>query len=314
MGFRSSRSASVTNPCRVPMGAILVSLGFAVGSRVCQEPTQLGRDDGHSRRGRSRDGRRSRSRIDRRGRGARRGGRWSRTRVNEGSASGSGTPPMGAGGVGRPSPGPGPSPSSSPRPGSEPRPWKSTNLDDAISRIPHTSPSQNSGPATCSPSGARIATRAGSTIAITTPANRSQNPDRRHSEQANTTLMRPPIRQASNESTSTTFSAFMPQSYHRPKSTETAPADDSLCDDSTLWADRRLGFERQRAPSLPWSGDPHSHRPGRQTARPGPEPRRASRYRARDTQPPGSLLSLLIELEDAVAPPAALLQTSPSQR
>ena len=177
--------------------------------------TQLGRHDGHSRNGQSRDGRRSRGRVGRRGRGACRGGRWSRTRVNEGSASGSGIPPMGAGGVGRPSPGPRPSPSSSPGPGSKPHPWKSTNLDPAISRIPHTIPSQNSIPAGCSPSGARIATRAGSTIAITTPANRSQNLDRRHSGQANTTPMRPPIRKASTESTSTTF---MPQTYHPHRS------------------------------------------------------------------------------------------------
>ena len=165
---------------------------------------------------------------------------------------------MGAGGVGRPSPGPGPSPSSSPGPGSKPLPWKSTYVEDPISRVPHTNPSQNSIPLASSPSGARIATRPGSTIAMRTPANRSQNLDRRLSGQANTTQLSAPLRMASNESTNTTF---MPQSYHPRRRRREHAWRDSLCEDSTLWTDRCLGFERQRARSLPRSGDlPCRHR------------------------------------------------------
>lgn len=167
---------------------------------------------------------------------------------------------MGAGGVGRPSPGPGPSPSSSPGPGSKPLPWKSTYVEDPISRVPHTNPSQNSIALACSPSGARIATRPGSTIAMRTPANRSQNLDRRLSGQANTTQLSAPLRMASNESTNTTF---MPQSYHPRRRRREHAWRDSLCEDSTLWTDRCLGFERQRARSLPRSGDlPCRHRNG----------------------------------------------------
>ena len=146
---------------------------------------------------------------------------------------------MGAGGVGRPSPGPGPSPSSSPGPGSKPLPWKSTYVEDPISRVPHTNPSQNSIPLACSPSGARIATRPGSTIAMRTPANRSQNLDRRLSGQANTTQLSAPLRMASNESTNTTF---MPQSYHPRRRRREHAWRDSLCEDSTLWTDRCLGL------------------------------------------------------------------------
>lgn len=141
--------------------------------------------------GHSRDGARSPSRTGRRGRMPRRDdGRWSRTRIDEGSASASGIPPIGAGGVGRSSPGPGPPPSSSADPASSPNPWKSTNRGSPTRTIPHGSPDATTGPAVCSPSRANSATSIGSNIAITTAANRNENRDRRGSGEANT----PPTR------------------------------------------------------------------------------------------------------------------------
>jgi len=140
---------------------------------------QMERHDDHGGNGHSRDMRRSRWRTGRRGRTPRRGGRWSRTRVDEGSASGSGIPPIGAGGVGRPPPGPGPSSSPSAEPGSNPGPSNSTNRDSATTRIPHGNPANNSSTANCSPSRAPNPTRIGRKSAMKTPAKRSQNLDRR---------------------------------------------------------------------------------------------------------------------------------------
>ena len=207
------------------------SRGWLYPTATVSRGAQMGRHDDHGRNGHSRDVRRSRWRTGRRGRGPRRGGRWSRTRVEEGSASRSGIPPIGAGGVGQPPPGPGPSSSPSAEPGSNPGPSKSTNRESATTRIPHGSPDMSTSAANCSPGRATNPTSSGKKSAMKTPANRSQNLDRRRRggppgagsswQRGNTTPRRALIGPASIKSTTTT--TFMPRSYHSRNATASVP-------------------------------------------------------------------------------------------
>jgi hypothetical protein len=81
-------------------------------------------------------------------------------------------------------------------------------------------------------------------MAIKTPVRRSQNRDRRDSEQANTAPMRAPIGMASSENTITT--TFMTQRYHPGTHHPKGAGNDSPDEDfEPLWTDRCLRFEQE---------------------------------------------------------------------
>jgi hypothetical protein len=142
---------------------------------------------GQGKSGHTRGGVRLGSRAGRRRFGARRPECGPRARVEDCSASGSGTPPIGRGGDGRSSPGSGPSEPPSDGPGMEPGPWKSNSRASATTGNPQTKPPHSTNKAACSPPRSptwepTMPTRSGRVTQTTSPANRIQKRERRRSD------------------------------------------------------------------------------------------------------------------------------------
>ena len=133
----------------------------------------MGRHDDHSRNGHSRDTRRSRWRTGRRGRGPRRSGRWSRTRVDEVLRRGAESRRSAlAAWADRPRD-PVPDRLRRPSPG-QPRSLEEHEPRKRCNQVPPGQPKQEQRTRGCPPRGASTATSAGSNIARTTPVLRAR--------------------------------------------------------------------------------------------------------------------------------------------